>query len=213
MHGTTYKANTAYGNLFVTVNNDEHGPFEVFAQLGKVGGFFSAQSEAIGRLISLALRSGVAPKEIINQIKGIRSTEVAFSDGEIVYSLPDAIAKVLEKHLNRNQQELQLEFSQGKAAENAAALSAEESAQIVRAPALSQAKAAANTVSQTEAVVAAIAVQHTAAESHAGSAAAAEKKPSIANMGYAPVCPNCSMTLIMEEGCMKCNGCGYSKCG
>ena len=60
---------TAYGNLYVTVNEDSQGPFEVFAQMGKAGGFFSAQTEAITRLISLALRSNVAIEEIIAQIK------------------------------------------------------------------------------------------------------------------------------------------------
>jgi ribonucleoside-diphosphate reductase alpha chain len=112
MHGTTYKLNTAYGTLFVTVNEDEHGPFEVFAQLGKAGGFFSAQSEAICRLISLGLRSGVAAEEVVKQLKGIRSTEVAFNEGEIIYSLPDAIGKTIEKHLKKAQQSLQLKFNE-----------------------------------------------------------------------------------------------------
>src|SRR3989344_636390 len=72
MVGMTYKMNTAYGNLYVTVNEDAHGPFEVFAQMGKAGGFFSAQTEAITRMISLALRSNVAVEQIIAQLKGIR---------------------------------------------------------------------------------------------------------------------------------------------
>src|SRR5258708_589864 len=75
MQGITYKMNTAYGNLYVTVNEDEQGPFEVFAALGKAGGFFSAQTEAITRMISLALRSNVAIEEIIEQLKGIRGPD------------------------------------------------------------------------------------------------------------------------------------------
>jgi ribonucleoside-diphosphate reductase alpha chain len=181
MHGTTYKSNTPYGNLFVTINEDEHGPFEVFAQLGKAGGFFSAQSEAICRLISLGLRSGVAVDELIKQIKGIRSTEVAFSDGEVVYSLPDAIGKVLEKHVHRNQQSLQLQFK-----------AKQESA------------AAAESVKITEEIKETVS---------ADGKMTVKQKISIADMGYAPACPSCSAMLVMQEGCMKCAECGYSKCG
>ncbi len=97
MSGTTYKLNTPYGHLFVTINEDEHGPFEVFATLGKSGGFFAAQTEGLCRMISLGLRSGVQVEEIIKQLKGIRSTEVAFNQGEIIYYLPDGVAKTLEK--------------------------------------------------------------------------------------------------------------------
>jgi ribonucleoside-diphosphate reductase alpha chain len=179
MHGTTYKANTPYGNLFVTVNEDEHGPFEVFAQLGKAGGFFSAQSEAICRLISLGLRSGVAVDEIIKQIKGIRSTEVSFSEGEVVYSLPDAIGKVLDKHVQRNQQSLQLQFKEK--------------------------QAPAGGVQITEEIKETVATDK--------SSMTITQKMSVANFGYAPACPNCSTMLIMQEGCMKCTDCGYSKCG
>src|SRR5690606_31234003 len=58
--GKTYKLKTAYGTLYVTINDDEQGrPFEVFANIGKAGGFFGAKTEAISRLISLALRSGI----------------------------------------------------------------------------------------------------------------------------------------------------------
>lgn len=181
MHGTTYKTNTSYGNLFVTINEDEHGPFEVFAQLGKAGGFFSAQSEAICRLISLGLRSGVGVAEIIKQIKGIRSTEASFSDGEVVYSLPDAIGKVLEKHVNRNQQSLQLQFKEKQ--EKAPA----ESVQVV-----AQVKETVTSDAGTLTI---------------------KQKVSIADLGHAPACPNCSSMLIMQEGCMKCGDCGYSKCG
>jgi ribonucleoside-diphosphate reductase alpha chain len=60
MQGSTYKITTAYGNLYVTINEDQYGPFEVFSQLGKAGGFFGAQTEAICRMISLALRSGIS---------------------------------------------------------------------------------------------------------------------------------------------------------
>ena len=67
MQGSTYKVTTAYGNLYVTINEDEHGPFEVFSQLGKAGGFFGAQTEAICRIVSLALRSGISINDVVDQ--------------------------------------------------------------------------------------------------------------------------------------------------
>ncbi len=110
MQGSTYKVATAYGNLYVTVNEDEYGPFEVFSQLGKAGGFFGAQTEAICRMISLSLRSGISLQNVIDQLKGIRGPDPVFHNGERILSLPDAIANVLENHLKRGQQTLQLEI-------------------------------------------------------------------------------------------------------
>ncbi|OGE98404.1 MAG: ribonucleoside-diphosphate reductase, adenosylcobalamin-dependent [Candidatus Doudnabacteria bacterium RIFCSPLOWO2_12_FULL_42_9] len=112
MQGSTYKVATAYGNLYVTVNEDEYGPFEVFSQLGKAGGFFGAQTEAICRMISLSLRSGISLQNVIDQLKGIRGPDPVFHNGERILSLPDAVANVLENHLKRGQQTLQLEIPQ-----------------------------------------------------------------------------------------------------
>ena len=112
IHGCTYRIKTAYGKLFITINDDENGqPFEIFSQIGKAGGFFAAKTEAICRLISLALRSGVDPNEIVAQIKGIRGpTPTWGEEGKMILSLPDAIAQTLEKHLAKDQAKLDLEF-------------------------------------------------------------------------------------------------------
>lgn len=115
MHGSTYKVPTAYGNLYVTVNEDEHGPFEVFSQLGKAGGFFGAQTEGICRMISLALRSGINLTDVIEQLKGIRGPDPVFHNGERILSLPDAIANVLETHVKRGQAQLPLDFTKTEA--------------------------------------------------------------------------------------------------
>ena len=109
MHGSTYKVATAYGNLYVTINEDDFGPFEVFSQLGKAGGFFAAQTEAICRMISLALRSGISIQDVVEQLKGIRGPDPVFHNGERILSLPDAIASVLESHIKRGQQVLAFE--------------------------------------------------------------------------------------------------------
>lgn len=100
MSGKTYKITTGYGNLYITVNDDEDGkPFEVFATIGKAGGFFAAKGEAVCRLISLALRSGISPEDVIDQIRGIRGPMPSWSERGMILSIPDAIAQVLEEHV------------------------------------------------------------------------------------------------------------------
>jgi ribonucleoside-diphosphate reductase alpha chain len=198
MHGMTYKMNTAYGNLFVTINEDEHGPFEVFATMGKAGGFFGAQTEAITRLISTSLRSNIAIEEIIDQLKGIRGPDVSFTEDGMVYSLPDAIAKVLEKHIKRNQQELALPKPQPQLEMPAAQAGLQ----------ISQDKMV---VKVEEKIVETVSEEKT--QPNGKVAYTKTQKISIANLGNAPVCPTCANMLMFAEGCMKCESCGYSKCG
>jgi ribonucleoside-diphosphate reductase alpha chain len=197
MQGMTYKMRTAYGNLFVTVNEDEHGPFEVFAQMGKAGGFFSAQTEAITRMISLALRSNIAIEEVIDQLKGIRGPEVSFSEGQTVFSLPDAVGKLLERHIKRDQQELKLGFTDTVPA----GLGSEIPAMLP----------AANAVLTEQHVVQTVSEEKIKTNGHL--TYKQTQKVSIANLGNSPVCPTCANMLIFAEGCMKCESCGYSKCG
>jgi ribonucleoside-diphosphate reductase alpha chain len=103
-HGSTRKIRTGCGNLYVTVNEDKEGrPFEIFNQIGKAGGCAASQSEAIGRLVSLALRSGIEPEIVIRQLKGISChTPVWHREGKIL-SCSDAIGKAVEWHLQAKQ--------------------------------------------------------------------------------------------------------------
>lgn len=100
MAGSTREVKTGCGDMYVTINNDESGPFEVFCGMGKSGGCISAYSEAIGRLISLALRSGVDPKQVVKQLKGIRCSRPVFDTGGITYSCADAVSKTLSDHIS-----------------------------------------------------------------------------------------------------------------
>ena len=97
--GITERVRTGHGNMYVTINFDEESkPFELFGTLGKSGGCDSAQLEAISRLVSLALRSGVDPRHIIEQLRGITCCP-AWDSGTLVRSSPDAVALALERHV------------------------------------------------------------------------------------------------------------------
>jgi len=98
--GVTERVNTGCGSLYVTVNSDNTGVCEVFSTLGKAGGCASAQLESICRLISLALRSGVDASAVVKQLRGIRCPSIAWEGGKSVLSCADAIASVLERHVN-----------------------------------------------------------------------------------------------------------------
>ena len=97
LNGFTTKMKTGLGQLYVTVTELDNRPFEVFATIGKSGRSTTAKTEAIGRLVSLALRSGVRVEKIIDQLKGIGGEHPVFQEGGLVLSIPDAISRVLEK--------------------------------------------------------------------------------------------------------------------
>ncbi len=162
MTGKTYKVRTGYGNLYVTINNDEKGvPFEVFATIGKTGGFFQEQSEGICRLASLALRSGVKVEEVADQLKGIRGPMPLFTDKGTVLSLPDAIGRILQEHAKMSN----------------------HVDEVISRP-------------ENQEVLPFVQI---------------EEKP-IAEFGLMPGCPDCGSQLVLQEGCMSCKQCGFSRC-
>ncbi|MEK7688751.1 MAG: vitamin B12-dependent ribonucleotide reductase, partial [Deltaproteobacteria bacterium] len=123
--GATRKMKTGCGNLYITINEDEEGrPFEIFTQIGKAGGCAASQCEAIGRMASLALRSGIQAEEIIKHMRGI-SCHVPVGYGkEKILSCADAVARAMDWYVNYKRQiggtslkihDEQMVYSDGKA--------------------------------------------------------------------------------------------------
>jgi ribonucleoside-diphosphate reductase alpha chain len=98
--GVRYEIETGYGDMFVNIVEDEHGPVELIANVGKSGGTVQSMTEAIGRLVSKSLQNGVSPTEIISQLENIHSPNKAWDDGEGIESVPDGIAVALKRYIN-----------------------------------------------------------------------------------------------------------------
>ena len=103
VRGVTDRVRTGHGNMFVTINFDEDGePFEVFTTHGKAGGCDAAHLDGISRLISMALRSGIDPNQVVEHLQGITCCPV-WDGGTLVRSAEDAVALVLKKHLTEEE--------------------------------------------------------------------------------------------------------------
>jgi ribonucleoside-diphosphate reductase alpha chain len=104
LRGATRRLETPLGTLYVTITEDDRGqPFEVFMSLGKAGGALMADVEALGRLISLALRSGIPIKEIYRQLRGISSDRTIGLGPNKVLSVPDAVGIAIERYMQEKQ--------------------------------------------------------------------------------------------------------------
>ena len=197
--GVTSRVRTGCGPLFVTMNDDAAGePFEVFATLGKAGGCAAAQTEAIGRLVSLALRSGVPQEAVHQQLRGITCHRPAGFGPSRVLSCGDGVAHAIAQRLNvENDGFVPMVDLQGEGTYAPPSVStngdppsgplAQPAETPKQAPALAKGQAAS-----TLGFVTASASQE----------------------GFAGACPSCgSSQLAYAEGCVKCLSCGYSDCG
>jgi len=196
LSGVTQRVETGYGKLYVTINEDEHGrPFELFANIGHSGGYTNSFTEALAKVISTALRSGVDPEEIVDELHGTRSPKVAWDKGEQIQSIPDAIGTALRRYLDD-------EIDKG----------------IPQQQSLDDVEGTAEPASQTDggAVDADAATDAPngpgpAAEDDAAGADDATQE--LIAAGESPECPECGgMNLYYSEGCKTCESCGWSEC-
>jgi ribonucleoside-diphosphate reductase alpha chain len=102
LQGWTYQMQTGCGPLYVTVNESSTGLFELFTTMGKAGGCAASQNEAIGRMVSLAWRSGIQARQVIKQLQGISCHSPSGFGQSKVLSCADAVAKAIQSHMAAN---------------------------------------------------------------------------------------------------------------
>jgi ribonucleoside-diphosphate reductase alpha chain len=176
--------------------------------LGKSGSFTAGYTEALGRLISTSLRSGIKPEMIIKQMQGIRTSTPTLNKGMIVYSVPDAVAKIIKKYLEEKANQITLIPT---TIEPVAANSMEEEHGFL------ESKPAVETlveIANEEIKVATPAKPLENSFVNLEMSKSEEKKYSRQNnFGDLLECPECGSDLEYAEGCILCRSCGYSKCG
>ena len=191
MRGTTIRKETPLGVMFVNITEDEKGqPFEVFLNLGKAGGSAMADAEAIGRLISLALRSGISLQEIHRQLRGISSDRAVGLGPNKVLSLPDAVGIALEQWW-REKQGVQQDLLQG------------------GSPAVGQGPVNSLSAPVPTPAAGVPITRPPAAENMQP----AIEFGSVGGEVFMGTCPDCGSQLEFAEGCVKCHVCGFSECG
>jgi ribonucleoside-diphosphate reductase alpha chain len=217
--GSTRRVRTGCGNLYVTINADDQGPFELFTSMGKSGGCASAQSEAISRLVSLALRAGVEMDSIVKHLRGIRCHLPVYDGGAQVLSCPDAIGIALQ-HAQRKL------ASEGAAAGAASGLLALRVAGAAGRdlPAAGggrngngrngdgHPRAAGPGPLPAEIAASAPAPPPAALTGPGAAAAGPADRPRLAAPAGGLACPDCGGSLIHESGCLVCRCCGFSRC-
>ena len=188
LRGTTHRLETPLGTMFVNITEDDKGqPFEVFITLGKAGGSAMADAEAMGRLISLALRSGIPIMEVHRQLRGISSDRAVGLGPNKVLSVPDAIGIALEQWW-RDKQGVQQD--------------------LLSPPSLPQQTPPIGTPIVSEPVVVRGPVLGQGGQQ-------TEMRYEAYNGGetFMGTCPDCGSQLEYAEGCVKCHVCGFSECG
>ena len=91
-----FRVSTPLGIMHLFVTEVDDSPFEVFLVFGKAGSDLTAMSEAVGRLMSLALRCGVPLELLVDQMQGIGGRASIGFGRDRVLSVVDAVAKVLD---------------------------------------------------------------------------------------------------------------------
>jgi ribonucleoside-diphosphate reductase alpha chain len=194
LHGVSQRVTTGYGKLYVTINEDpETGqPFEVFANIGHSGGYTNSFTEALGKVISTALRAGVEPEEIVDELRGTRSPKVAWDKGEQINSIPDAIGTALSRYIN---DEIDKPYP--------------KQTSLDEAVGADDGTASTPTTAEPEPPT-----PEPETDGGAGARRADQgDTQSLIEAGESPECPDCGgMNLYFSEGCKTCESCGWSEC-
>lgn len=189
--GHTVRMNTGCGHLYVTINESADGrPFELFNHMGKAGGCAASQNEAIGRLISYALRCGAKLDPLIKQLKGISCHRPAWGEDGKISSCSDAIGKALEHY------SIAAEARQAAAA---TAAGPSDGSDLVAE------RAALDDSAERWAAPAAPPVRAPKSNGSPGRSVEASRVQG--------ACVDCGSQLSYEEGCVKCHSCGFTECG
>jgi ribonucleoside-diphosphate reductase alpha chain len=199
LRSTSIRKETPLGTMYVHISEDDRGqPFEVFINLGKAGGSAMADAEAMGRMISLALRSGIPLMEIHKQLRGISSDRAVGLGPNKVLSVPDAIGMALEEWWREKQgvqQDLLAQSTAPAVPPREQITGAEPGTPAAGAPAAATPPAGAVAVSGAAAQSQPLSFVDSYSESFMGT------------------CPDCGSQLEYAEGCVKCHVCGFSECG
>ncbi len=194
--GFTEKVRIGCGNLYITVNYDEHGICEVFTNTGRAGGCPS-QSEATSRLVSVALRSGIDAKSIVEQLKGIRCPSTIRQKDLKVLSCPDAIGRLVEKVLK---------LQNGNGNGNGHNHANEQSYDINGI----NAENAPRPTAKCDTECMDCTMKESCMNPEKGLPEADLDEVNVAKI---VVCPECGKEVEHEGGCVICRDCGFSKCG
>jgi len=191
--GRTERVETPRGRIYVVINEDELGVCEVFVHS------FDVEAEACGRLASLALRAGVDPRQVIEQLWRVQSKEVAFdrsATGTVVRvtTIAQAIALALGRALYGD------DFRPDKAFPRADVLP-------VPSPRVRQ-----EPLRFSPAVVADGSGNGNGAGGDAGEGVPVAVSQQATPLEFIGICPDCGASLVHENGCASCRSCGFSKC-
>ena len=203
LNGVTQRIETGYGKVYVTINEDENGrPFELFANIGHSGGYTNSFTEALAKVISTALRSGVDPDEIVDELQGTRSPKVAWDKGEQIQSIPDAIGTALRRYLD---DEIDKGIPQQQSLDDVERDLANEQP--------SQTDGGAVGAVDADAATDAPSANGAGPAGEDDAAGADDAMQELIAAGESPECPDCGgMNLYYSEGCKTCESCGWSEC-
>ncbi len=200
--GHTYEVKTEQGDLYITINEDDAGVVEVFLNIGKSGSFTQGYTEALGRMMSMALRSGIKPESIIKQLQGIRTSTPTLNRGMFVYSVPDAVAKILKRHIEEQKQQIKM-FKEE-------ILTASQDSPATEIENEIKSDQASSTLHMTDDLPTTIILSD---DTNTVSQSQDSKYSKTNDYGDMLDCPDCGSDLEYAEGCILCRSCGYSKCG